>query len=153
MRRVGRFLAGALATAALGGVLQAQDAGVPAGGERVALTLKRAIELAMQNSKDVQVAKIQASLAERSALITKSEFLPNLYAGSGAGYSSGIPETPGGRAPSVFNVTYNEKIINEPLRGQSKELQEQVKSQQIVLADVKNSVMARTAAAYLELGK
>jgi outer membrane protein TolC len=79
--------------------------------------------------------------------------MPNLYAGSGAGYSNGIPETPGGRAPSVFNVTYSEKVFNEPLRGQGKELQEQARSQKILLEDMKNSVIARTAAVYLELGK
>ena len=72
----------------------------------MALTLKRAIELALQNSKDIQVAKLQASLADRSAMITKSQFLPNLYAGSGAGYTYGIPETPGGRAPALFSLTY-----------------------------------------------
>src|SRR4030088_107251 len=48
------------------------------------LTLKRAIELALQNSADLQLAGIQSRLAERSALITKAEFLPNLYTGSGA---------------------------------------------------------------------
>jgi outer membrane protein TolC len=117
------------------------------------LTLKRAIELALQNSKDIQVAKIQASIADHAALISKAEFMPNLYAGSGAGYSNGIPETPGGRAPSVFNMTYTEKVFNEPLRGQGKELQEQARSQKILLEDMKNSVIARTAAAYLELGK
>ena len=92
-------------------------------------------------------------MADRSALITKSEFLPNIYAGSGAGYTSGIPETPGGRAPSVFNVTYTEQIFNEPLRGQAKELQEQARAQKILLEDAKNSVITRTATAYLELGK
>jgi outer membrane protein TolC len=117
------------------------------------LTLKRAIELALQNSKDIQVAKIQASVADHAALISRAEFMPNLYAGSGAGYSNGIPETPGGRAPSVFNMTYTEKVFNEPLRGQGKELQEQARSQKILLEDMKNSVIARTAAAYLELGK
>ena len=118
----------------------------------VALTLKRAIELALQNSKDIQVAKLQASLADRSAQLTKSQFLPNLYAGSGAGYTYGIPETPGGRAPALFSVTYEEQIFNEPLRGQAKELQEQAKSQRILLEDTRNSVISRTAAAYLELG-
>jgi outer membrane protein len=117
----------------------------------VALTLKRAIELALQNSKDIQVARLQASIADRSAMITKSQFLPNLYAGSGAGYTYGIPETPGGRAPALFNVTYTEQVFNEPLRGQAKELQEQAKSQKILLEDTRNSVIARTAAAYLEL--
>src|SRR5215475_2357177 len=126
----------------------AQEAPTP-----ISLTLKRALELALQNSKDIQVARIQASIADRAALINKAQFLPNLYAGSGAGYTYGIPETPGGRAPSVFNVTYTEQIINEPLRGQGKEQQELAKAQKILLEDVRNSVIVRTASAYLELVK
>ena len=118
-----------------------------------ALTLKHAIELALQNSKEIQVAKIQASVADHAAQITKAQFMPNLYAGSGAGYTNGIPETPGGRAPSVFNVTYTEQVFNEPLRGQSKEQQEQARAQKIALEEAKNSVITRTAMAYLELGK
>jgi outer membrane protein len=117
----------------------------------VLLTLKHAIELALQNSKDIQVAKLQASLADRSAMITKAQFFPNVSAGSGAGYTYGIPETPGGRAPALFNVTYTEQVFNEPLRGQGKELQEQAKSQKLLLEDARNSVISRTAAAYLEL--
>jgi outer membrane protein TolC len=92
-------------------------------------------------------------VADRAAQITKAQFMPNLYAGSGAGYTYGIPETPGGRAPAIFNVTYTEQVFNEPLRGQAKEMQEQSKAQKIVLEDTKNSVITRTAMAYLELGK
>ena len=154
MRRLGRT---AWAIALLGTMTLAAHAQEPTpqdnAGSAVALTLKHAIELALQNSKDIQVAKIQASIADRAALITKAEFMPNLYAGSGAGYTNGIPETPGGRAPSVFNVTYTEKVFNEPVRGQGKELQEQAKAQKILLEDMKNSVIVRTAMAYLELGK
>src|SRR5882672_6202232 len=96
----------------------AQDAATP---QPVPLTLRRAIELALQNSKDIQVAKIQASVADRAAMINKAQFMPIVYAGSGAGYTYGIPETPGGRAPALFNVTYTEQVFNEPLRGQGKE--------------------------------
>src|SRR5712672_1003197 len=117
----------------------------------VSLTLKRAIELALQNSSDIQVAKLQASLANRSAMITKSQFMPNLYAGSGAGYTLGIPETPGGRAPALFSVTYTEEVYNKPLSGQAKEQQEQARSQTILLDDARNSVIVRTASTYLEL--
>jgi outer membrane protein TolC len=154
--------AAALFMACWGG-LSAQETPAPKppeqaaqGGESAApmtLTLRRAIELALQNSKEIQVAKIQASVADHAALITKSQFMPNLYAGSGAGYTNGIPETPGGRAPAVFNVTYTEQVFNEPLRGQAKEMQEQAKAQKIALEDAKNSVITRTAMAYLELGK
>ena len=151
LRRVA-WIAALMSTGCVAG--RAQDATPPAGQTAPGpLTLRRAIELALQNSKDIQVAKIQASIADHAALISRAEFMPNLYAGSGAGYSDGIPETPGGRAPSVFNMTYTEKIFNEPLRGQGKELQEQARSQKRLLEDMKNSVIARTAAAYLELGK
>jgi outer membrane protein TolC len=159
----GALLIGGSASAQTASVLQAsggqgaaQPAGAVAGAQQsapVALTLRSAIEMALRNSRDIQVAKLQASLAEHASMVSKAEFLPNLYAGSGAGYTYGIPETPGGRAPSVFSVTYTEQVFNEPLKGQGKELEEQARSQKIVLQDVKNSVIARTAMAYLELAK
>src|ERR1700682_6801771 len=123
----------------------AQEA--PKNGAPVALTLKRAIELALHTSKEIQGPKIQASVADRAAQITKAQFMPNLYAGSGAGYTLGIPETPGGRAPSIFNVSYTEQVFNEPLRGQAKEQREQAKAQRIFLEDARNSVIVRTASA------
>jgi len=134
----------------------AQTGGAGAGeqlGGAVALTLKSAIEMALRSSKDIQIARLQASLATHASQVSKAQFLPNLYAGSGAGYTYGMPETPGGRAPSLFNFTYTEQVFNEPLKGEGKELEEQARSQRIVLEDVKNSVVARTAMAYLELGK
>lgn len=119
----------------------------------ISLTLKSAIETALRNSKDIQVAKLQASVADHASQLSKAQFMPNLYAGSGAGYTYGIPETPGGTAPSVFNVIYTQQMFNEPLRGQGRELGEQARSQKFVLEDVKNGVIQRTAMAYLELGK
>ena len=161
-----QFLRGVVGVAGLlllyGAALEAQEtpAAKPAeysaqtaAATPTAVTLKRAIELALVNSKEIQVAKIQASVADHAAQITKAQFMPNLYAGSGAGYTDGIPETPGGRAPAVVSVTYTEQVFNEPLRGQSKELQEQAKSQKIALEEARNDVISRTAMAYLELAK
>src|SRR6266576_5787715 len=145
-----------------GGVLEAQETPAPKPAESsartalaspIAVTLKRAIELALLNCKEIQVAKIQASVADHAAHSTKAQFMPNLYAGSGAGYTNGMRATPGGRAPSVFNVTYTEQVLNEPLRGQAKELQEQAKAQKIALEEARSDVITRTAMAYLELAK
>jgi outer membrane protein TolC len=133
--------------------LRAQEPAAASSAAPVGLTLKHAIEMALQNSKDIQAARIQARLAEHASMVTKAEFLPNVYAGSGAGYSYGIPETPGGRAPSIFSVTYTEQVLNEPLKGQSREQAENARAQRIALEDVKNTVIARTAMAYLELAK
>src|SRR5260370_38805566 len=81
--------AGALVTASAPAFAQnvAQAPAASAGAAAGQLTLKRGIELALQNSKDIQVAKLQRSLANRSAMITRSQFFPNLYAGSGAAES------------------------------------------------------------------
>ena len=134
--------------------LPAQNAEeAPPAGAPTVLTLKRSIDLALQNSKDIQLAKIQARVADNSADLTKAEFLPNLYAGSGAGYTYGLPETPGGRPPDIFSITYTQEVLNGPLRGLAKEQQEQAKSQRLVLEDTRNVVVERVASAYLELVK
>jgi outer membrane protein TolC len=119
----------------------------------VVLTLKHSIELALQNSKDIQLAKVQVSVSDNIANLTKSEFQPNLYVGSGAGYTYGIPATPGGQAPSVFNVSYTEQLLNGPLRGLLKEEQEQARAQRVLLDQTRTLVIARVASAYLELVK
>ena len=140
--------AGGAATVRAQDTSQTQPAAAP-----VVLTLKRSIDLALQNSKDIQLAKIQARVADQAASLTKAEFLPNLYAGSGAGYTYGLPETPGGRPPSIFSLTYTEEVLNGPLRGLAKEQQEQARAQRIALEDTRNIVMQRVATAYLELVK
>jgi outer membrane protein len=119
----------------------------------IVLTLKRSIDLALQNSKDIQLAKIQARVADQATNLTKADFLPNFYAGSGAGYTYGLPETPGGRPPEIFSLTYTQDVLDGPLRGLAKEQQEQAKSQLLVLQDTRNVVIARVASGYLELVK
>jgi outer membrane protein TolC len=146
-----RVACGILCFAASWVPLQAQET-APAGAPTV-LTLKRSIDLALQNSKDIQLAKIQARVADQATNLTKSEFLPNFYAGSGAGYTYGLPETPGGRPPEIFSLTYTQDVLDGPLRGLAKEQAEQAKSQRLVLEETRNMVMERVASAYLELVK
>lgn len=131
----------------------AQNSSDAATSTTIVLTLKRSIDLALQNSKDIQLAKIQARVADNATELTKSAFLPNLYAGSGAGYTYGLPETPGGRPPSVFSLTYTQDVLNGPLRGLAKEQAEQAQAQRLVLQDTRNAVIERIATSYLELVK
>ena len=137
-----------------GSMVRGQEPAPPvASNVPVVLTLKRAVELSLVNSKDIQLAKLQVQAAQDTAQITRSDFLPNLYAGSGAGYTYGLPETPGGRPPAIFSITYTQDILNGPLRGLAKEQQEQVTAQRAVLEDTKNLVMVRVASGYLEIVK
>jgi outer membrane protein TolC len=133
--------------------LRAQNAPEATSSNTVVLTLKRSIELALQNSRDIQLAKIQARVADDATQLTRSSFSPNLYAGSGAGYTYGLPETPGGRPPSVFSLTYTQDVLNGPLRGLANEQAEQARAQRLVLEDTRNAVIDRVATSYLELVK
>jgi outer membrane protein TolC len=141
-------IAGACAPLCAQNAGDSQDASAP-----MILTLKRSLDLALQNSKDIQLAKIRSRVADNSANLTKAEFLPNLYAGSGAGYTYGLPETPGGRPPSIFSLTYTEEVFNGPLRGLAREQQEQAKAQRFRLEETRNNVIDRVATSYLELVK
>jgi len=118
------------------------------GWAAVALTLKRAIELALENSKEIQVAKIQASVADRAAQITKAQFMPNLYAGSARVYLRHTGNRAGAHHRSSRVV--HGADFQRTAEGQAKETQEQSKAQKIALEDAKNSVITRTAMAYLE---
>ena len=149
-----RVACGILCLAGSCATLWAQSASEGVGDStRIVLTLKRSIDLALQNSKDIQLAKIQTRVADNTANLTRAEFLPNLYAGSGAGYTYGLPETPGGRPPSIFSITYTEEVFNGPLRGLARQQQEQAKAQRLILEDTRNAVVDRVATSYLELVK
>lgn len=148
-----RALVGALLALLLVCAATAQDRPASAGAQGEPLTLKGVVELALRNSRSLAVAKLQQGLAEHSALISKAEFLPNIYAGSGVAYSHGIPEGPGGRAPSIFNVSYTQQLFNPPLKGQARELQEHINARVFDVEKVRDSVIVTTASTYLELAK
>lgn len=135
------------------GAARAQESGTAPTASSGTLTLKHAVELALRNSPEVAAARLTQEAAEKSALVANAEFRPNLYAGSGAAYTSGIPETPGGRAPSVFNLSYTQKLFDSPLKGQVRELQERAGGQALRAGQVRDAVIVQTASEYLELGK
>lgn len=148
-----RFCGATMFFLLIAAAVYAQDQIGVAAPSNAPLTLKSAIELALRNSRSLAVARLQQGLAEKTAMISKAEFLPNIYAGSGVAYSNGIPEGPGGRAPSIFNVSYTQQLFNQPLKGQLRELQERTNARSFETEKIRDSVIVATASAYLELSK
>ncbi len=116
------------------------------------LSLKKAVNLALQNSRELAMAKAQYAVALDTARVNRAEFLPNLYTGSGAAYTNGFPQTPGG-APSVFEMSYTQSILNPPLRGQLRAAEDRAENQRLEMENTRNSIIVRTATSYLELAK
>jgi len=117
------------------------------------LTLRQAVTLALQNSREIALARMQYTVALNQAGVYRAEFRPNLYTGSGAAYTSGFPATVGGQAPSIFSLSYTQSIFNLPLRGQLKAAEDRAESQKIELDRTRDAVIVRTADTYLELAK
>jgi outer membrane protein len=124
----------------------------PAGAQEANnLTLREAVALALKNSRELALARVQYNVAVNETHAYRSEFMPNLYTGSGAAYTSGFPATPSGQAPALFNLTYTESVFNLPLRGQMKAAEERAKSLKLEIDRTRDDVIVRTATAYLDL--
>ncbi len=117
------------------------------------LTLRQAVRLALQNSRDVKLAQVQYNAALGEVRVDKAAFLPNLYTGAGAAYTYGFPSLPGGQAPSVFELDYNETLLNPPLKGEQHAAEDRAKNLRLDLDRVRDDVIVRTASVYLELAK
>jgi outer membrane protein len=115
------------------------------------MTLKQAITLALQNSSDLALAKARSAVAEQQEAQARAAFRPNLYTGSGLAYTYGFPMTPGGAAPSIFEVSYVQTVFNPPLRGQVKAAAERVEGERVSVAPDQDAVILRTAAVFLDL--
>ncbi len=123
------------------------------GQDASTLTLRQAVTLALQNSRDVKLAQVQYNVALGEARVSRAAFLPNLYTGSGAAYTHGFPSLPGGQAPAVFEMDYTQSVFDPVLKAQQHAAEERAQNQKIELDRTRDAVIVRAATAYLELAK
>jgi outer membrane protein TolC len=117
------------------------------------LTLKEAVTLAIANSRDLALARLQYGVMQRQIGVTRSVFLPNLYTGTGVAYTNGFPLLEGGGAPAIFSLSYNQQVFNPPLKGEQHAAEQRAEEQRLSIDDVRDAVMSRAALDYLELAK
>jgi outer membrane protein len=116
------------------------------------LTMRHAVTLALQNSRDLALARVQYTVALNQTAVDRAAFLPNLYTGSGAAYTSGFPSL-GGSPPAVFQMNYDQQIFNPALKAQQQAAEEHAKTMKLEVDRTRDDVIVRTATAYLELAK
>jgi len=138
----------ALAELAASGVVQAQQ---PLPGQP--LTLRQAVAQAVDRSREVALARLRYEAAQRDVALSRSQFLPNLYAGSGAAYSSGFPLAAGGGAPAIVSLTYNQALFDPLARSEVRAAQQRVEQQRLAMDSARDALIVRVASAYLELAK
>jgi outer membrane protein len=121
--------------------------------ENEKLTLREAVTLALQNNRDLKLARVQYTVALNEAGLDRAAFRPNIYTGAGYVYTYGFPALPGGGPPSLFQLNYDQSVFNPLLRGEQKAAEERAKNQKIEIDRMQDDVIVRTATSYLDLAK
>ena len=68
------------------------------------LTLREAVELALKQNPEVAMARLDERKAAESVRVARDAFIPKVIAGSGLAYSSGMPMSIEGSAPSIVQA-------------------------------------------------
>jgi len=147
-RKAARLVTLVLAVSACRGMAQTNAELAP-----LHFTLKEAVATSLQKSREISLARLQYETSRQEAGLSRSQFLPNLYTGSGIAYTSGFPLLAGGGAPALFNLTYNQELFNLPARGALRAEEQKAEQQRLTMDSVRDGVIQRTASAYLELAK
>src|SRR5271156_2957374 len=114
------------------------------------LTMRHAVTLALQNSRELALARVQYTVALNQTAVDRSAFRPNLYTGSGYAYTSGFPSL-GGSPPAAFQLNYNQDIFDPALKAQQQAAEEHAKSMKLEVDRTHDDVIVRAASAFLEL--
>lgn len=137
---------------AVGAIAAFWPAGIAYAQDSEKITMRQAVTMALQNSRDLALARVQYTVALGEAGLDRAAFLPNLYTGSGAAYTSGFPSI-SGSPPAVFQMSYNQAIFNPLLKGQQRAAEDRAKNMKIELDRMHDDVIVRAATAYLELAE
>lgn len=126
------------------------------------LTLRQAVELALQQNPDLVLARLEERKAEQDIQIARAPFTPTLAVGSGLAWSSGFPMSIEGATPSVLQARAIADVFNRPQsyrvaaaresrRGAA--LDAQAKQEQVALHTAELFLQAERAARMLEMAR
>jgi outer membrane protein TolC len=114
------------------------------------LTLREALDLALAQNPDIMLARLDQQKAREQVTIAKDPFVPKVYAGSGAAWTSGFPANIAGEAPSIFNLKTQMALFDRPQSYQIAQANESLRSSAIDVGRQQDEVAFRVTSLYLD---
>ena len=114
------------------------------------LTLKQALELALQQSPDLILARLDEQKAREQVRITSDPFSPKVFAGSGIAWAYGFPSSIDGSAPSIVQVRTNMSLYDKAQSYLVSEAKETARGAGIGVEGKQAEVIFRVASAYVD---
>ena len=124
---------------------------IPLASSAEPLTLKHAVELALQHASGLAISAADEQHASASFHELRNSYIPQLNAAPGIGWSDGFPLSLEGAAPSLFNVTAQSALINPALKDFIRAAQSEVKVTALLTKDLPDQVIQDTVLSYAEL--
>ena len=115
------------------------------------ISFRRAIELASKNSGANAIASADLVRAQQSYEELKNNYMPQVTAGSGLGYSAGFPLSLEGSAPSIFNINAQNFVLNLPNQAMMRAARLDWRAAQSQKEDTRDQVLLETALTYIQL--
>jgi outer membrane protein TolC len=124
-----------------------------AAAELRTVTLKEAVDLALRQSPDLLLSRLDEQKAQLAVRATRDPFHPKVFAGSGLAYSNGFPMSIEGSAPSILQARGVSSIFNRSQSYRVAQTLEQARAATIDTQARRNEVLYQTALFYLEAAR
>lgn len=114
------------------------------------LTLREAVDRALKENPEVVLARLESVKAQFAVKAAKDPFVPKVYGGSGAAYTTGYPVSINGSPPSIFEARTDMSIFNRQQSYGVAQARENARGADIDVARQQDEAAYRTAALYLD---
>jgi outer membrane protein len=119
-------------------------------GEVKTMTLREALDLALAQSPDIMLARLDQQKLREQVVIAKDPFVPKVFAGSGAAQSWGFPANIGGEAPSILNTKTQMALFDRPQTYQIATAKENLRGAAVEVGRQQDEVAFRVASLFLD---
>ena len=114
------------------------------------MTLRDALDLALAQSPDIMLARLDQQKAREQVTIARDPFVPKVFAGSGAAWTSGFPASIDGAAPSILNAKTQMALFDRPQSYQVAQARENMRGAALDVGRQQDEVAFRVASLYLD---
>jgi outer membrane protein TolC len=114
------------------------------------MTLRRALEMALSQNPDLLLARLDQEKARSHVTVVRDPFAPKVYAGSGAAWTTGFPNSIEGSAPSIVQARTVMALFNRPQSYLAAQADEGVRGAAIQAAQRQQEVVYRVASLFLD---
>lgn len=114
------------------------------------ITLRQAVQLALKQNPDAALARIEALKASHGAVEARAAFSASVYAGSGLGYTDGIPQSIEGANPSIVQITARRPLYDRSLLRQIRAADEDAQAASFRAASQEDEIAFQVATTFLD---